>query len=250
MARRTWAIAAVFAAIALCLYPFISPQTESPLSHHGNNSTVLFITNDERGLANVHMATAYALLEHYPHITIHYASFPKLASQVKQVATLARRQSPNAKDIVFHSLPRPSYLEVLEGYAGGDFQSFITHPPGLEGIDQLCRLMQVVVSPWAAEDYYTIYKAAGDIIDEVDPAVVVLDVFIGPGVDATKQRDRMYSVLTPNVLADLFPAVQPWWTLFWKYPAYVMNHYSRDSRLSSDLSTGLRQGTLIRCRGG
>ncbi|KAI1861171.1 hypothetical protein JX265_009790 [Neoarthrinium moseri] len=94
----------------------------------------------------------------------------------------------------------------------------MAHPPGLGGIDQICRDIQFYISPWSGEDHYVLYHRLVDIIDQVDPAVVVLDTVFRPGIDATRERKRLHAFISPNTLIDNFAMDQPWGSMFWKYP--------------------------------
>jgi hypothetical protein len=57
------------------------------------------------------------------------------------------------------------------------------------------------------------------VIDKVDPAVVVLDTVFIPAIEATREKNRQYAVITPNQVIDNFITVQPYGSMFWKYPA-------------------------------
>ncbi|KAH8647389.1 hypothetical protein BX600DRAFT_153379 [Xylariales sp. PMI_506] len=188
----------------------------------GKNNTVLFLTTEAPGLCNVHLATAYALLENHQQVSVHYASFPKLEKRVGAIARLANKGPRRASGIIFYPLIGPAYLESLN--TQGRVQETIVHPPGVKGVDSLCSAIQQYVSPWAAEDYYGIYSIITNLIDEIDPAVVVLDTGLGPAIDATREKQRRHAFIVPNILADLLPAVQPKYTLFWKYPALGSGH--------------------------
>lgn len=92
------------------------------------------------------------------------------------------------------------------------------HPPGWKGVDQFAEIMRVAWLPWTPEETYTIYQEVTRIIEDVDPAVVVLDPTLRPSVDATRRSNRRYMHIVPNPLADFFPMEQPWGAAFWKYP--------------------------------
>jgi hypothetical protein len=225
--QLTIAAAASAALLAVFLATTSLQTTESLVAPvQGKNGTVLFFVNVEYGLSNVHLATASALLEEYPCVEVHIASFPRAASKVARVSSLARRKTPSARDIRFHELPGPEYTEALSDRAGGGASStrHLIHAPGVKGLSKLLRHVEAAISPWEGADHVRIYEKAVEIIRVVDPAVVVLDTSLRPAIDATRQSNRMYAYLTPNALIDTFFGDQPYGGMFWKYARYVRHH--------------------------
>ncbi|KAF1809653.1 UDP-Glycosyltransferase/glycogen phosphorylase [Eremomyces bilateralis CBS 781.70] len=216
MLRRA-ALVAVLVGLGAILIPLLSPQGQQAPKYHvqGKNNTILFLTNEHAGLCNVLLATAYALLENHPHIQVHFASFPKLERRVRETSAFLTTMK-TVPGITFHPLPGPTYTEALLEFRS---ETSIIHPPGLAGIDTMAPNLPDFISPWAAGEYYNIYKAISETIDQVDPAVIALDTMLAPGFDATREKRRVHALVTPNILADMMPAEQPKYTLFWKYPA-------------------------------
>jgi hypothetical protein len=220
-------IATAVAVSAVLLAVFLASgslqTTKSPIAPvRGKNGTILFFINTEYGLSNVHLATAGALLEQYPCLEVHIASFPRTASKAARVSSLAQRKSPNARDIRFHELPGPEYMKALSDRVGGFGNStrHLMHPPGIKGLNMLISHVEAAISPWEGPDHVHIYEKAIEIVRIVDPAVVVLDTALRPAIDATRQNNRLYAYLTPNVLIDAFFGDQPYGGMFWKYPRY------------------------------
>ncbi|CAG9952327.1 unnamed protein product [Clonostachys rosea f. rosea IK726] len=190
----------------------------------GRNKTVLVLANKEHGLSNVHLSTTYALLEGFPDLEVHYATFPGVRSKVDKISKFARAQTPAARDVVYHDLKGASLAEACEmekelRYPGMDFQDTMMGPPGAAGIANLAKDIQWWISPWNAEDHMTVYEEISDLIDEIDPAVVVLDTLFRPAIDATRDKNRLHAIVTPNLLTDNFLGDQPHGSMFWKYPA-------------------------------
>ncbi|KAH6693689.1 hypothetical protein F5X68DRAFT_199521 [Plectosphaerella plurivora] len=177
----------------------------------GRNGTVLFIGNKEDGLVNAQVATAAALLEGFPDIEVHFASFPGLSKKLERVAALAGRP------MIIHELQGLDFSEAVT--KRGKNLANIPHAPASAGIAHLTKDMQTWICPWSAEDYLALFREIGALIDEVEPAVVVLDTFLHPGVDAVRQKHWMHAFVTPNTLVDNFLGVQPRGGMFWKYPA-------------------------------
>jgi hypothetical protein len=177
----------------------------------GRNRTVLFIGNQEAGLVNAQVATAAALLEGFPDIEVHFASFPKLRSKLERVSAAAGR------DAIFHELEGVDFSAASN--ARGNTLDNVPHPPGSAGIAKLTHDLPTLICPWKAEDYLALFYEISRVIDKVDPAVVVLDTFFHPAVDAARERHRMHAFVTPNTLVDNFIGLQPRGAIFWKYPA-------------------------------
>ncbi|KAI0446503.1 hypothetical protein F4803DRAFT_567884 [Xylaria telfairii] len=218
-------IAAVVAASVVLVAVFLARASSSVKEDYiapvqGKNETVLFFINAEYGLSNVHLATASALLEKHPGIDVHIASFPRVAPKIARVTSLARRKVKSAKDIHFHELPGPEYAEALSDRMGGLGRKSIRHlihAPGIRGIDQVMRSVMPAMSPWDGREHLQLFEKATELIQTVDPALVVLDIAMRPTIDAARQNNRLYAYITPNVLADTFWAEQPNGAMFWKY---------------------------------
>jgi hypothetical protein len=206
------------ATLIVALSIFLSRPTLDlhPPYVQGRNGTALFLVNDQHGLSNVHVATASALLENYPDIEVHFASFPGLKAKLERIAQFAQKTNPEAH-IVFHQLRGPSISDALHN-AGRNIMDF-PHPPGTSGISHFCTELQYLICPWSAEEHFSIYNELETLIDEVDPAVVVLDSIFIPAIEATREKNRRYAVITPNQVIDNFITEQPYRSIFWKYPA-------------------------------
>ncbi|KAF4969300.1 hypothetical protein FSARC_3455 [Fusarium sarcochroum] len=203
------------AALALFFSQQETPQR--PPYIQGRNRTALFLVNEEHGLSNVHLATASALLENHPDIDVHFASFARIKTKLERIAQFARKKTPQARDITFHQLKGLGYGDVI--LKAGKSLDNIPHPPGSSGIAHLCKDMQTWISPWSAEDHFELYEQLGELVDEIDPAVVVIDTLFRPGLDATRDKNRQHIVITPNQVVDNFIGDQPYGSMFWKYPA-------------------------------
>ncbi|WJG37122.1 uncharacterized protein FOBCDRAFT_147839 [Fusarium oxysporum Fo47] len=187
--------------LAVSLAYFLSRETSTEHAPYvqGRNKTVLFLTNSEHGLSNVHLATALAILENYPDVEVYFASFSSIEQKLERVSSFAKIKSPHARAIVFHGLTGLTFVQAI----AKEGRSFIS-PPGWRGIATLAEHIQLWISPWTFEDHVYLYKELGSIIDEVDPAVIVLDSWFRPAIDATRKRNRQHAFITPNTLVDHF----------------------------------------------
>ncbi|KAH7262773.1 hypothetical protein BKA59DRAFT_489468 [Fusarium tricinctum] len=182
--------AALIAAVSI----FLSRPTLDlhPPYVQGRNGTALFLVNEQHGLSNVHVATASALLENDPDIEVHFASFPRLKAKLERIKQLAQKTNSEAR-IAFHRLQGPSMFDAHRN-AGRTVMDF-PHPPGI------------------SEEHFSIYNELKTVIDKVDPAVVVLDTVFIPAIEATREKNRQYAVITPNqypAMASGFPYPLPW----------------------------------------
>ena len=224
-------IAAVIAALAVLVAVFLAQTSQSTQAAFvpthtipGKNGTVLFIINTEYGLSNVHLATASALLEKHPGIDIHVASFPRSAPKVAKVSALAEKRFKVDRGVKFHELPGREYAQALSNQMGGSSGKSIQHllhPPGVKGINEIMRVIRPAMSPWDGSDHIAIYERVRELIETIDPALVVLDMAFRPSIDAVLQSDRLYAYLSPNVLADKFWFEQPFPRLITKIPRFV-----------------------------
>ena len=211
------ALIAIFALYLSFTVP--SAPLQSPVVI-GKNNTALFLTNSEFGLSNVHLATTQALLEQHPHVQIHFASFTPLGPKLQRISSYGRKVTATAKDIVFHELDGLSLGPRAK--VAGQTMSGTLHPPGLAGIDTMCKQLQLYLSPWNAEEHLAMYEQVKQVITELNPAIVVLDSLLRPGIDAVRDQNRLHAFVTPNTLVDNFSGDQPW-KMLWKYPWYAIS---------------------------
>ncbi|KAI1213071.1 glycosyltransferase family 1 protein [Annulohypoxylon truncatum] len=195
----------------------MKPPTQYTPSVRGRNNTVLFIANYEFGLSNVHLATAHALLERHPEVQIHFASFGPTFPRVDRISKHGRRLNSSAEEIVFHELPAQHLFARAMAMTGRTATSII-HPPGRAHIDQIGKDLAFYVAPWTGEAHLALYQQLTEIIDRVDPSLILLDIFFRPGLDAARNRKRLHAFVVPNMPIDVFPLHQPYGKWLWKYP--------------------------------
>ncbi|KAF4448436.1 glycosyltransferase family 1 [Fusarium austroafricanum] len=214
MLRRGIIVGAVLVALFSFWYTNRPSKPLSPLSF-GRKNVVLFLTTAANGFTNVHLATSHVLSSTYLELDIHYASFTKLKPDVERISSV---KNP----IKWHELPPPDILQATEREYGGI--DGLAAPPGLKGIEKLMSDVQIMLSPWSAEEHWHLYKAMTELILQVDPAVVVLDIGFRPAIEAVRDSKYMHIMISANTLIDSFPHKQPWGAMFWKYPAVGSGH--------------------------
>ncbi|KAK3370544.1 hypothetical protein B0H63DRAFT_528260 [Podospora didyma] len=183
--------------VFLCPHVNACPGRAPPATVIAKTNSALFLVNSEHGLSNVHLATAYSLLERHPDIEVHFASLADREKKVHQISTSATKVQSLAKLITFHRLPGLSLTEYMA--VGVTDLNNLTHAPGPKGMDD-----------YSIDDHLAIYQALKDLIAEADPAVVVLDTLLRPAIDATRDMSRLHAMISPNSLTDVFAAKQPW----------------------------------------
>ncbi|KAH8888036.1 family 1 glycosyltransferase [Thozetella sp. PMI_491] len=179
----------------------------------GRNNTVLFLVNMLGGLHNVHLATIQSLQENYPGLELHVASWNPVGNSLKRVSGAVA-----AKPVEFHALTNQSYLEAVYRNTGAVNIADFIHSPGPASALQFGNIMQGWMSPWLGPEYLALVKEMSSLIDTIDPAVVVLDVMLHPGINAVRETNRLHAFIVPNPLIDMFSFAQPWGGAFWKYP--------------------------------
>ncbi len=214
--------AAVLAGLAAVLFSFRSSGQQQALLApvRGRNNTVLLLMSEQHGLGNVHLATAQALLENHPWVDVHVASFAKTGPRVDRVSSFVARKQPGggSAGITFHELPGPDYGGAIM-QAGKTIVDHAAVTPGWAGISAIVKDLQLYLAPWSAEDHYAIYQAINVIVADLDPAVLVLDSAFRPAIDAARDGNRLHVMISPNTVADVFVAEQPYGKALWKYPA-------------------------------
>lgn len=220
MGKREYLLGTVLSVVCGVLFSLHQQQTGSSYQAliKGRNNTILFITNPENGLSNVHLATSFALLENHPSTEIHFASFHKQAKRVQAISDAALKKNVNRTPIRFHEIPGRSMEEIYAERYGG-WETMIKGP-GYKGLGDITANMQRYLSTWEINEHYDIILAVQNIITEVDPAVVVLDFLCTPAMDAIRDLNRFHAILSPNPLSDSFPNQLPYGQVLWRYPAF------------------------------
>lgn len=181
---------------------------------------LLFISNREHGAVNVHLAVSYEILTQKPDVEIHFVSFPSLQKHVEAISSRARTLTPTGRvsPIIFHALPGSSITEAVAARFGSSFQQAMITPPGVAGAIESYKRVAEFAASWPGEEHLKIYAAAASVIQEVDPALVVLDPIFIPGIEACKNLKVKRLMLSPNAARDVLVRHQPRGEIFWKYP--------------------------------
>lgn len=165
----------------------------------------------------MHLATAFALAEKDADVSIHFGTFEKMRGRIGRIEAAARERNPAARPIGFHQLPSSDYLDALNARDIMTLDNMIT-PPRLEGNKHFSRNFRWIFAPWTDDEHLAIYKRCVELIEAIDPSLVVLDPMFRPAMEATQDQNRMYTVVSPNTF-EIFIMDQKWGKMFWKYPS-------------------------------
>ena len=216
--RRPLVLSPLHAALAAALL------SRSPSAGHGDlydkvqgkNNTVLFLVNANHGYTNVHLATAHTLLERHPSVKLHFGTFEKMRERVRRIEESGARANPEAQGVPFHLMPAEDYVDALRTHGIMSLEEMIV-PPGMAGNRYLSKNFRWIFSPWLQDDHLAIYRRCRELIDEIDPSLVVLDPMFRPAREAVADAKRLYAVVSPMTLEE-FLTNQPWGKWIWKYP--------------------------------
>jgi hypothetical protein len=179
---------------------------------------VLLMTSSEYGQANPFLAITYELLLR-PDIDVHLASFSPLGSRVSDLQEWTSQVSKaSGSSLTFHLIAGDSMLQSLSRTK--TMQSF-AHPPGMKGAIGFYESLPDFVVAWSGEEYIQCVDNCVEIIESVNPEVIVAEIAFSQAREACNSMSREYMVLSPNAALEYFSASQPWLASFWKYPALV-----------------------------
>lgn len=213
-----FAILAALLASSVYLWPSTKPGVHTPPTISGRNNTVLYLTDSNSDLIQSHIASAFALLESRPDIQIYWGSFgtPAIEPRLRNISADAQAKNPDVKPVIFHELGARSMTEALgENYGLYDY---ITEY-GLAGYDKMLPILEDMLMPWDSKEYLALFQETVKLIEDVDPALIILDNLPRVFVDAARNTNRRFAVLSANSLSDILAYRQPWKSMFWKYPA-------------------------------
>lgn len=190
------------------------------------SKTVLFLTNAERGQANIFLAVAHALLKSNAAINLHFASFAKLEDEVLSVWEQVSKTVPGAKPISFHTIQGMSMEEGLKDYIPTTDipcrrnylpESYLT-PLGFKATLRAISDTMVLAVPYSAPEMARVVESTINIIQNVDPNLVVIDTLMSAGLTACHHLGVEYVFLSPNSIKDSAMPAQPKAAGLWKFP--------------------------------
>lgn len=180
-----------------------------------SNTRVLFLANSEHGQTNIILALAHELLLRGD-IDIHIGSFPALKKRVDKLLNdnAPLYNSTYASRIHFHPVRGPSNTDVF--VRTGKRGAF--HPPGYEGSILGFKSLIEDIWGWNEEEYVDVYQSCREIIDKVQPSVMVVDFFFLQGRDAAHNAGHTAILMNTTALSHIVLGLQKNAAWAWKYP--------------------------------
>jgi hypothetical protein len=174
------------------------------------NRNVLFLTNSELGQCNVALAVAEEFLRRGD-LNVHFASFHTAAPLVQELNTRVEDTNRSAE---FHKIWGPSMTDL----AVRSMVGLLYHRPGIKGATEGFTKVSKAMSNWKPTEYARAYRSCLEIIEKVDPAVVVVDPILHVGLDACEKTTVRKVILWPVPIKDVVVLNQPKAGILWKYP--------------------------------
>lgn len=94
-------------------------------------------------------------------------------------------------------------------HSADTFRYVWTAPGFFNTITAVTKMLTVIHSE-TPEEYVKTAQAVEEVIDELDPTLVVIDSMFAQARDAAKKKGQAQVVLSPNVLKDLTMPDQGW----------------------------------------
>ncbi|KAJ5909590.1 hypothetical protein N7504_004233 [Penicillium tannophilum] len=170
---------------------------------------ILFFTNSELGQANVTLAVVEEFLQRNEFF-VHIASFSQLAPLVTEL----NKMIPCPESARLHEIQGP----CMEDLAIRTNVGLIHHKPGIAGTVDGFQKVRTIMSSWTSSEYGRAYRSCVDILNELNPAVVVVDPILHVGLNACRSVGSRIAILWPVPLKDVVILNQPNAEFLWKYP--------------------------------
>ena len=180
---------------------------------------ILLATNCEYGQANVFLAVAHSLQALDADVQIHVASFAPISNDVSSASEYSRQCTQGARPWHFHLLDGPFFQEAVAALKGSErLGEALRKPPNFFSTTEVLSMVMGILLPWNGLEFVQIYKSFVDVVDKIQPDIVVVDSLLSPVLTACRHLKFNHLVLSPNTLKDFAAALQPRGAMFWKYP--------------------------------
>ncbi|KAL4968609.1 uncharacterized protein BDV14DRAFT_187709 [Aspergillus stella-maris] len=206
----------------------MSFSTTSP-----KRKTILIFTNAELHQANPVLAVSYELLFRQIY-NVHIASFHELESHVQALnaqavntymatPTAAFTSIDEASTATFHILPGRTMSDAVRTKYPYPETDCGMYGVGFFNARRAYKLLSEMACPWEGDEYIACFKRCVEVIEAVEPDIVVVEPLLAQGVDAARftergrGRGRRLVILCPNGVRDC--VMQPRLGSLWKFPA-------------------------------
>lgn len=170
---------------------------------------ILFLTNSELGQCNVAFAVAEEFLRRGD-FQVHFASFAPVANSVENLHKRAGCENVAQ----FHEVPSPCMTDLAIRSRVG----LLFHEPGVKGATTGFAKVGRAMENWRPSEYKQAYETCLEILNKLQPAMVVVDPIFHVGIDACHTAKARFTVLWPVPIKDVVVIDQPKAAVLWKYP--------------------------------
>lgn len=176
---------------------------------------VLFLANSEHGQTNIILALTHELILRGD-IDVHIGSFPALKKRIDKLLNdnAPHYNSTYQSRVHFHAVRGPSNTDVF--VRTGKRGAF--HPPGYEGSILGFKSLIEDIWGWNEEEYVDVYQSCLEIIEKVQPSVMVVDFFFLQGRDAAYNAGHTAVLMNTTALSHIVVGLQKNAAWAWKYP--------------------------------
>jgi hypothetical protein len=153
---------------------------------------------------------------------IHLASFSPLQSRLTAFLDAHTAAYPPLSHnaplrVTFHIIAGLSMKQTFERDNLAADQ--IVHAPGISGaVYSYQRLVETMLH-YESSEYVETCRSCCDLLETVNPTLVVVDPVLNQALDACRMLKRDYVILAPSSFKEIAGALQPNMAMFWKFPA-------------------------------
>jgi hypothetical protein len=188
---------------------------------------ILFLTNVDRGQANVFLAVADALLRAEAKVEIHFASFSALEAEVNLLWQPTSDAPSTSTSIHFHPLDGLTMEDGLKQYFStasipcrqGYLPESYLAPLGFKTTIRAIRDTMAIAVPYNGPQMQKLFSSIVDIITSVSPDLVLVDSLMTAGLTACYHLAVNFCCLSPNSIKEFSGPSQPRAANLWKAPA-------------------------------
>jgi hypothetical protein len=172
---------------------------------------ILLITNVESGELNVFLAVAQSMRDADITVDLHLATTPGFQDDVPEGAT-------------YHQINGIPVMQAVKDrfnhqQDGVNLPMSFAKPPGFSNTRRAIRDAAAVFMPYTGRQMVDLFTSVVNIINEVQPDLVVVNSLMAAGLTACYHLDVKFICLSPNSIKEFAASEQPRAAGFWKFPA-------------------------------
>lgn len=117
----------------------------------------------------------------------------------------------------FHCISGPSIALAIS--KNHNYQSHFTSGTGIAETIRTQDILTEIICIWDSQEYTEGFKSCVDIIESVQPDVIVNEKLCAQAIDACSILGHNYIILSPNTFKETIAFLQPNLGILWKIPA-------------------------------